>query len=139
MPEVGYFFLSHSIFHQSILSRVLVFVFQRGRELKGCRKRNNTTQPCDGHHYITPPPPTHYCLQHPPTIVVLCHRSHSFNTKAEHKPPASTNTVFTTKTQTQTMKLQQKNTGNRTYLRKLPLNISNLKKYIKFLEGSRES
>lgn len=58
---------------------LLALVFQRGRELEGCRKCNNTSQPCDGHHYTTST--THYCPQHPPTIVGLCNRTHSFNTK----------------------------------------------------------
>lgn len=70
------------------LSKVSVLVFQRGRELERCRKCNNKTQPCDGHHYTTPT--THYCPQHPPTIVVLCNTSHLFNTKQ------STNTCLHT-------------------------------------------
>jgi len=70
---------SHSSLYQSPASSVLVFVFQRGRELKGCRKCNKTTSACDGHRYTAPT--THYCLQHPPTIVVTRNISHSFNTE----------------------------------------------------------
>lgn len=62
-------------------SSVLLFVLEGGRELVGCRKYNNTIQLCNGCQYTNST--TRYCLQHPPSIVVLSNRSHSFNTKQD--------------------------------------------------------
>lgn len=139
MAEVGYFFVTFHLPSKYFVPCFGICVPERKRT-EGMQE----TQQYNPAMWWPPlhNPPTHYCLQHPPTIVVLCNRSHSFNTKAKHKPPASTNTVFTTKTRTQTMKMQLKNTGNRTYFRKLPLNrtfltLKNISNFLKEAERAK--